>query len=377
MAFDNPPFVMDATTVDGEVIRRALGSMISPAGGLITAGDLQVTQNGTPNMTVNIGLGQIWVPGSSTTSQGLYYSRNAASISQAINAANATNPRIDTVYAQVQDAAYAGSNKQFGPGYQPGTATAGANLSNLTGKGAVPASSYVLAYVLVPANATSIVTADILNVAASAILNLAPQNPRTLSSSGTANPGDVINVGGTITVTLPTVSASTPILPITLNNTSAPGSGSLVTVTSGSTINGGGMSGVTSFPLGPGSTITVLPNVGVNWFVVAGQQDSGWVALGSVASGFTTATGSYPPAARKLGSVVSLSGGYVNHSGSTFTGTVAVLPSGMAPNAAVVYATDVSGTPGIISIDTSGNLLFNGLVNNGSITVDGLSFPIR
>src|SRR6185312_11023893 len=121
MAFDSPPFVMDATTVDGEVIRRAIGSLLNPAGGIVNGGDLQVTQNGTPNMTVNIGPGAIWVPGSTTSTQGPYYSRNGASISQAINAASASNPRIDTVGVQVQDKAYAGSLTQIAPFYVPGT----------------------------------------------------------------------------------------------------------------------------------------------------------------------------------------------------------------------------------------------------------------
>jgi len=164
MAFDAIPYVIDGTTVDAEVIRRALGSLIGPTGGVVTPGDLTVTQNGTPNMSVNIGTGQIWVPGTSTTTQGPYYSMNKAAVNQAISAANPSNPRIDTIIVQVQDPEYAGSTKSLAPGYVIGTATAGATLSNLNGKGTVPASSYVLAYVLVPAGTSSIVTADIANV---------------------------------------------------------------------------------------------------------------------------------------------------------------------------------------------------------------------
>lgn len=172
MAFDTVPFTIDGTTVDGEVIRRALGTLIGPTGGIVNPGDLQVTQNGTPNMSVNIATGELWVPGSSTPSQGPYYSRNGATVNEPISAANPSEPRVDTVIAQLQDAAYAGSLKQLQPAVITGTPTAGVVTPPTTaaqaatdGAGAVPASSYVLAYVLVPASATSIVNADIANVA--------------------------------------------------------------------------------------------------------------------------------------------------------------------------------------------------------------------
>src|SRR5487761_1793683 len=115
MAFDIVPWIIDGTTVDAEVIRRALPTLINPVGGIVTAGDLAVTQQATPNMSVQMGVGQVWVPGSSTTTQGLYYGRNAAAATLPIAAANATNPRIDQVIVQVQDPFYAGSTKSMAP----------------------------------------------------------------------------------------------------------------------------------------------------------------------------------------------------------------------------------------------------------------------
>lgn len=172
MAFDNPPFVMDATTpLDGEVIRRALGSLLNPAGGVVTPGDLTVAQQTVPNMSIQISAGQIWVPGTSTPSQGPYYSRNGAAVTLAISAADPSKPRVDTIIAQAQDAAYAGVTKSFAPAVVIGTPTTGVTVPPTTaaaaaadGAGTVPASSLVLAYVLVPAAATSIVTANIANV---------------------------------------------------------------------------------------------------------------------------------------------------------------------------------------------------------------------
>ena len=165
MAFDSPAYVTDASNIDGEQFRRAIGTLLSPAGGIDTPGDCTVAQQTVANMSVQIGIGQVWVPGSSTTTQGPYYSMNKASVTQAINAANATNPRVDLVGVQIIDKAYAGAATTCLPFYVPGTPTATASLGNLLGIGAVPASSLLLAYVLVPAAASSIVTADILNVA--------------------------------------------------------------------------------------------------------------------------------------------------------------------------------------------------------------------
>ena len=96
-------------------------------------------------------------------------SRSGASITQPITASNPSLPRVDTITVQVQDQVYAGSLKQLAPGYVLGTPTSGANIATQAAAasyaGALPASSYVLAYVLVPAAATSITTGDILNVA--------------------------------------------------------------------------------------------------------------------------------------------------------------------------------------------------------------------
>ena len=55
MTFETP-FVMDGTQVDGETIRRAIGTLIT-AWGIVSPGDLAVTQQGTPAMSVLMGVG--------------------------------------------------------------------------------------------------------------------------------------------------------------------------------------------------------------------------------------------------------------------------------------------------------------------------------
>jgi ethanolamine utilization microcompartment shell protein EutS len=76
-----------------------------------------------------------------------------------------------------------GSGNQVTIAVVTGTPTSSASLANLLGVGSQPASSLLLGYVLVPAAATNIITADIANVATQAQLGLMPT---TGLSQGTA-----------------------------------------------------------------------------------------------------------------------------------------------------------------------------------------------
>jgi len=71
-----------------------------------------------------------------------------------VGAADATNPRVDTVVVDTTAGTYS---------VIAGTATAGANSFNLTGKGTVPANRIVLAYVIVPATATNLAQTSVLD----------------------------------------------------------------------------------------------------------------------------------------------------------------------------------------------------------------------
>lgn len=180
MSAESPPAFLQAGSYGAEQTRRAIASLLargasigSILGGLVNAGDCALSPPGS-GMSVNVAPGELWVPGTTSSTQSGYYCRISSSTSLSIAAADPTNPRIDTVVAQVQDAAYAGSVNSFAPAVVTGTPTAGATLANLNGKGAVPASSYVLGYVLVPANATNIVSGDLLEVGGAAALGMQP-----------------------------------------------------------------------------------------------------------------------------------------------------------------------------------------------------------
>lgn len=173
------------------------------AGGLISPSDLQLSAPAS-GMTVNLAVGEAMVGGSEGGSQGGYYFRNSATLSLAIAAANATNPRIDTVCVSAGDSGYtepsdvpAGTNGGV-PAVITGSPTTGASLANLSGAAALPLSSLLLGYVLVPAAATNIVTANISNKASVAGLLSDPAGSLLAYAGSSAPSGYLACDGSTV-----------------------------------------------------------------------------------------------------------------------------------------------------------------------------------
>lgn len=214
MAVQSTPYVETALSHTSELFRRNLqaGLPIGSAGGVVpatpassanlTAGlagcsDLQVTAP-VSGMSVNISAGQIIVPGNlgsgsgygigkgygyptvtlnggsspniasnanatvvTLTTQGAYYCYNddsSGAVNLAIASSDPSNPRIDVVGAQVEDAAYSGSNNDWKLAVVTGTAAASPTIPTF------PNNFVPLALVWVPAASTSIVSADILDL---------------------------------------------------------------------------------------------------------------------------------------------------------------------------------------------------------------------
>lgn len=196
MAAQNPPFVIQGASHSAALFRQTVaallgrtqpGSLASTAGGVVNPTDMAVTQNGTPNMSVNVAGGFAFIPQTQVANGGLYGGLNDATLNLAVSAANATNPRIDLVVAVVLDKAYSGATTKWTPQVLTGTPTAGATLTNKSGAPALPAASIPLAYVLVPANATSIVTADIADVRTRVAKTPAGRQYQSVGQSLTSN----------------------------------------------------------------------------------------------------------------------------------------------------------------------------------------------
>jgi hypothetical protein len=168
-------WAISANSLTAETFRQATSSLLAGTG-VVGPGDLAVTANSTPNMSVNVAPGQVWIPGTLASSagfgnnfgaqptyglpgqfneQGCYYGWNNTPVNVQIAAANPTNPRIDIICAYVQDAQYSGSSNSGVIGVITGTPSPSPTVPS------APASAVVLAGVYVAANVTSITQSNI------------------------------------------------------------------------------------------------------------------------------------------------------------------------------------------------------------------------
>lgn len=170
MALDTPPgWLQNAGAVHtAEQLRTFVGGLV---GGLGIASSVTrtrgavvpqlgtamvVTQNGTPNMTVNVGTGVAYVEGTEGATQGMYAVRNGTVFNVAIaTAPGAGLNRIDLIVAKVQDTQYSGATDAATIVAVTGTASASPSAPS------APNNSLVLAQVFVGALVTSILTGNI------------------------------------------------------------------------------------------------------------------------------------------------------------------------------------------------------------------------
>jgi|GEM_PF-2200068 len=150
------------SAMQGQAVQTFVNSVgaVGPAHGLVSTGDLAVVQNGTPNMSVNVGIGRAFISGNSSLAQGAYIFTNDATTNVVIAAANGSNARRDLVCAQVretvEDASGANDARLFVV-----TGTPAATPVDP----AIPAGCLVLARVTVAALSTSVTNANIATVA--------------------------------------------------------------------------------------------------------------------------------------------------------------------------------------------------------------------
>ena len=137
--------------------------------GVVNSGDYTITQNGTPNMTVNVSSGWAAIVGTTQSNMGVYMAYNDATTNLTITTANPSNPRIDLVCVTISDAYYVGALNTVAFNVVAGTPAASPALP------ATPANSIALGQILVGTGVTSILTANITNyntITTSPIANL-------------------------------------------------------------------------------------------------------------------------------------------------------------------------------------------------------------
>lgn len=171
MTFSVVPYALQNGSMSADLLRQATSSLVPPGGGIVTAGDFNVTQTGTPSMNVSVGVGRIWIPGTNVgnvsggnfSSQAMYYGQNESAYTAAVTTSDPINPRIDVVYAAVQDSQYSGVLNAGVLAVVAGVPTSGATYP--ANAPAIPANAKAVAWINVPANASSIVNANITNIA--------------------------------------------------------------------------------------------------------------------------------------------------------------------------------------------------------------------
>ena len=165
MALRTPPSWLQNGSHPAENDRLTTQALYATTG-IIGSTSLAVTQNGTPNMSVNIAVGWAAIVGTSTTTQGTYVSYNDAVVNAAIATAPSSNSRIDLVCLTVNDAYYSGSTNNVVVNVVTGTVAASPVAPS------TPANSIALAQVLVGTSVTSIITANITDVRVNTTTNL-------------------------------------------------------------------------------------------------------------------------------------------------------------------------------------------------------------
>jgi hypothetical protein len=167
MAPRTPPLYLQAGSHTAENDRLGIQALVQQQGVVlapgylpqITAtktGDLAVNQAGTPSMSLVVSAGSAYINGTTTSTQGAYFFYNDAAYTVGpLATAPTSNTRIDLIIARINDAQYAGSTNSATIEVVTGTAAASPVAPS------APASSLILAQVLVGTNVTSILNASI------------------------------------------------------------------------------------------------------------------------------------------------------------------------------------------------------------------------
>lgn len=178
MALRTPPSWLQQGSHPAENDRLTTQALYATTG-IIGASSLAVTQNGTPNMSVNVASGWAAIVGTTQSNMGVYQIYNDATTNLTITTAPVANSRIDRIVATVNDAFYSGllNNVTF-------TVVAGTVAASPVAP-ATPANSISLATVLVGTNVTTIVTGNITDTRTQVTTNLPA--PSSLTSPTIAN----------------------------------------------------------------------------------------------------------------------------------------------------------------------------------------------
>ena len=156
MALRTPPSWMQNGSHPAENDRLTTQAIWKTTG-VINSGDLAVSANATPNMSINVASGWAAIVGNYQANMGTYMVFNDATTNLAITAANGSNPRIDLLVITISDAYYTGTLNQVTFTVIAGTPSGSPTVPS------TPTNSLALAQIYVGASVTSITNANITN----------------------------------------------------------------------------------------------------------------------------------------------------------------------------------------------------------------------
>lgn len=199
MTLRTPPSWLQNGSHPAENDRLSMQALYATTG-IIGASSLAVTQNGTPNMSVNIAAGWAAILGTYQANMGVYTAYNDATVNAAIATSNPSLPRIDLVCLTVSDSFYTGVTNTVAVNVVTGTAAASPAVPS------TPTNSIALAQIAVGAGVTSILNANITDVRVNVTTNLPVvtlTGTQTLTNKTLTTPV-ISSISNTGLLTLPT-----------------------------------------------------------------------------------------------------------------------------------------------------------------------------
>ena len=155
MTAKNPPVFLQSEAHPAQDVRRFFYHLMAQRQGVINPGDLVVSENGTPNMSVEVAGGAAIIHGTESTYQGSYFVENRGTWPLSIAASDPTNDRFDLVVAQVEDSEESGATDAWSLAVVTGTPAGSPVVPT------APENCIVLAYVFVQATVTTILDSNI------------------------------------------------------------------------------------------------------------------------------------------------------------------------------------------------------------------------
>ena len=175
MALRTPPSWMQNGSHPAENDRLTTKAIWQTTG-VINSGDLAVSANATPNMSINVASGWAAIVGNYQANMGTYMVFNDATTNLTITAANGSNPRIDLLVITISDAYYTGTLNQVTFTVIAGTPSGSPTVPS------TPTNSLALAQIYVGASVTSITNANITNYNTQATTSIGISSTSTVSA---------------------------------------------------------------------------------------------------------------------------------------------------------------------------------------------------